>query len=433
VPTVQIFHPTQDTSAINGQPLTVTGQATDRGGTEPALIERVTVQVDGDSPVPATLTRSHDTQHTIADFTATVIITGAQGPHTITATATNDAQMSVSESVTVFLGPVFQAHAPAILLDVDMPFSVDPNDPKVRSLLASIQQSLAPVSDVLASNGMLIAGPNLQAIPDGAITVLRLGLWVEPDGFPVLQPASDVLPVLSDAAAAASFALVPLLPRPHRTSFTDMPLAVLITATGIQQLADAALANSNNGYVSSVPVAMDPPSRVITQYNGTAYDIAFTVTVTETLTTAPIVGADPPVSAPIVATSQSNTIGTLPEIVLESLGVILLARLVQGAHGPSSRTRSQASPLRSSATCRSRSPFTTTCFRTWSRSTRSPTSPFWWRTGRRSRSHRMGSSAALTPRSRPVTRAWLAWPSTAPTPFRCQSGSSRSARCTRSN
>lgn len=278
---VQISHPANDTSAIHGQPLTVSGRATDEGGVDPIAIEHVTVQVDNDPPVPTKLTRSQNGKQTFADFTTPVIITGAQGPHSITATATTYAGVTASASVTVFLGPVYQADTPALLLDVQLVGNVDPtDDASVHALLVEIQKGLQPLSDVLASNGMLIAGPNLQAIPapDRDTTVLRLGLWIEPDGFPVLRPTGDlVLPVLSDPAAAASFALVPLLPRPDRTSWTDAPLAVFIAATGIQKLADAALANSNNGYVTSVPVAMDPPSTVITRYNGAVDGAGFTV------------------------------------------------------------------------------------------------------------------------------------------------------------
>jgi hypothetical protein len=185
---VQILHPSNYMSLVDGQPVTVAGQATDRGGAEPVLIDSVTLQVDGGTPVRATLTRSHDATHTIANFTATVTVGGASGPHTITATATNDSNISVRRSVTVFIGPVFQTAAPAILLDVEVPFDVDANDRSVQSLLANIQHGLVPISDVLAASGMLLAGPNLQVIPNGALSLLRLGLWIEPNTFPVQPP-----------------------------------------------------------------------------------------------------------------------------------------------------------------------------------------------------------------------------------------------------
>ena len=334
--TVQIHRPANDTSAIHGQPVTVSGRASYLGGGDPLQIERVMVQVDGDPPVSATLTRSQDGHETIADFLAAVIITGAQGPHTITATATTYLGISASASVTVFLGPVYEVDAPVIRIEGQLASSVDPNDPWIQAPLVDIQQDLQALSGVLASNHMLIAGPNLQAIPapDGDTTVLRLGLWVEPDDFPVLQPTGDqVLPVLSDPAAAASFALVPLLPRPDRTSLTDVPMAVFLAATGIQEIADAALTNGDNGYVTSISVTMDPPAAVITQYNGTVYDTGFTVTVTETLAIAPVAGADPPVSAPSVATSPpSSSIAGLPASV--SAAIISVVQGVLGSAAP---------------------------------------------------------------------------------------------------
>jgi hypothetical protein len=332
VPTVQILHPSNYMSLVDGQPVTVAGQATDRGGAEPVLIDSVTLQVDGGTPVRATLTRSHDATHTIANFTATVTVGGASGPHTITATATNDSNISVRRSVTVFIGPVFQTAAPAILLDVEVPFDVDANDRSVQSLLANIQHGLVPISDVLAASGMLLAGPNLQVIPNGALSLLRLGLWIEPNTFPVQPPTGDmVLPLLSDAAAVASFALVPLLPRPHRTSLSDMPFAVRIAATGLQNLADAALASSDNDDVNSISVSMVPPSTVVTRYSGDVIEgtVPFTITVAEVLGTAAVVGAIPPVTAPVVATSRSSTVGDLPEwlfgAIVTIVGIGLLA------------------------------------------------------------------------------------------------------------
>src|SRR5581483_9166672 len=57
MPTVTIFQPADGTSVPPGQPVQVTGRATDKAGAEPAFVDTVTVQVDSGPPVEARLTR----------------------------------------------------------------------------------------------------------------------------------------------------------------------------------------------------------------------------------------------------------------------------------------------------------------------------------------------------------------------------------------
>jgi len=132
MPTVTIFQPADGMSVPAGQPVTVTGRATDKAGTDPAVIDSVTVQVDGSPPVEATLTRRPDKTKTVADFAATVQVTGASGLHTITVVATSDSNISRRAAVTVFLGPTFAVDAPAIIADIETTFPADPHDPANR-------------------------------------------------------------------------------------------------------------------------------------------------------------------------------------------------------------------------------------------------------------------------------------------------------------
>lgn len=325
MPTVTIFQPADGVSVPAGQPVQVTGRATDKAGAEPVFVDSVTVQVDGDPPVEATLTHRPDKTETVVDFAATVQVTGAAGPHTITVVATNDNNISRSAHVTVFLGPVFAVDAPAIVVDIESPSPVDPHDPAVISLLGRLQRGLADLSGLLAGVGKTIIGPNLVTDGSSGLPILRLGLWVEDLGFPADPPAPPdfPLPRLSDAAAAAGFGLVPLLPRPHRTSLTDMPFAVSVTTGALQAFVAAALVAHPDDNVDSITVSVSPPNTVTTTYQGHVALglVPYTITVDETLGTQP----DPArgQSVPMVTASHSSTVGDVPDWLLGSLLPIL--------------------------------------------------------------------------------------------------------------
>lgn len=325
MPTVTIFQPADGVSVPAGQPVQVTGRATDRAGVEPVFVDSVTVQVDGNPPVEARLTRRPDKTETVVDFAATVQVTGASGLHTITVVATNDSNISRSARVTVFLGPTFAVDAPAIVVDIEIPSPVDPHDPAVVSLLGRLQQGLAGLSGVLAGIGKTIIGPNLVTDASSGLPVLRLGLWVEDLGFPADPPAPPAFPLprLSDAAAEAGFGLVQLLPRPHRTGLTDMPFAVSVATSALQAFVDAALAAHPNDNVDSITVSVSSPSTVTTTYQGHVALglVPYTITVDETLGTQldPALG----LSVPVVTSSHSSTVGDVPDWLLGSLLPIL--------------------------------------------------------------------------------------------------------------
>jgi hypothetical protein len=355
MPTIEIQYPLAGMTVTAGQPLTVTGRATDRGGRDPVMIDSVTVQVDGGPVVDATLTNLPDPQSTVVSFTAPVQVTGAEGVHTITAVATNDGGMSRSVSVTVFLGPSFQIDAPAIRLEIAMPpaFSIDPADPKIQALVGRIQQGLVQMSALLASAGKLIAGPNLMLAQDpSGSTVLRIGLWVEDLGFTVQPPAPPQFPLprLSDTAATTGFTLAPLLPRAEPVSDVDMPFAVSVAETVLQDFVDAALATMHgDDKPDSVTVSMWPegvwpyrlPNTVITEATGTKYEVPWTVTVTEVLG---LVAARPTV----VWTNRSGNFGDWLDWLIGTLiPLIDLALLVgwQDASRKASQQGGVAAPL----------------------------------------------------------------------------------------
>jgi hypothetical protein len=361
MPTVEIQYPPDGMTVTAGQPVPVSGRATDRGGTNPFLIDSVTVQVDGGPAVDATLKPLPDPHNTVVSFTAPVPVTGAEGVHTITAVATNDAGISRSASVTVFLGPSFQIDAPAIRLEIALPpaFSIDPADPKVQALAGRMQQGLVQMSALLASVGKLIAGPNLVLAQDrSGSTVLRIGLWVEDLGFTVQPPSPPQFPLprLSDTAAATGFGLAPLLPRPEPVSDVDMPFAVSVAAAAMQDLLDAALASmSGSDKPDSITVSMwptgalevIPPNTVVTEAKGTVFDypwtetpIVWTMSVAETLG---IVAAAPDV----ISTQRSTSVGDLPDWVIGVYPVIGQLAMLAGWQDLSRRNTSDgvAGPL----------------------------------------------------------------------------------------
>ena len=292
---------------------------------EPRLIDSVTVRVDGGPPVEATLTQIPHQKNTVVTFKALAQVTGGTDPHAVTITATNDIGISASETRSVFTGPVFEAAAPALLIDIISPFKTNPTDSRVMAMLRQMQQQLAPLASRLASSGRMLAGPNVTLATNHAgAEVVRLGIWIEDPGFPVLLPAPPAwpLPRLSDEAAAAGFALVDLLPVPHPDASTLGPaFAVAIPTTTLQKMIDAitpgikAAASDQGVNIHSVEVHVNSPGSVTVGFVGDALiGIPFTVAVTETLGIRPLANADPPQSIPVVlGTSNSSSLAGIPD------------------------------------------------------------------------------------------------------------------------
>ena len=238
MPTLTVNQPPNNLTVQLNQPFLVTGQATDVGSPEPHFIDSVTVQVDGGAPIKAKLTHIPDKKLTRFSFSASATVTGGQDPHTVTVVATNDNGVSVKKTVNVFTGPAFEVSPPSLLMEFNPGF--DPSGQGIVKLAVEIQQALIPLSSSLNSVGKIIAGPNLlRTTNDRGLDVLRVGIWIEDQGFPVVPPdATYPLPRLLDLAATEGFAPAPFLPMPSFNG-EGPSFAVSVPTPTLQSLVDA--------------------------------------------------------------------------------------------------------------------------------------------------------------------------------------------------
>jgi hypothetical protein len=315
MPTLDLIQPANNATVKPNQPFVVSGQATDRGKPEPIMIDSVTVQIDNQPPIKATLTRIPNQPKTTVNFKASVQLIGGQDPHTVTVIATNDNGISQRKAVSVFTGP--QVDAPALFVDFLNPLPLDPNDPKVVSWMSQIQQQVKSLSDSLASIGKMLVGPNLVFINNPAtLQIMRLGFWIEDPSFSVVKPAPPdfPLPRLSDQAAAVGFSKVPVLTIPQLGGFSPS-FAFSIPVTTLQHLLDAVLptvqaaASSSHASVDSLTVQTNNAGSVSTIMSGSAIHIGFTVTITEVLGTKTLNNGQK-VPA-VVGSSHSVSVGSL--------------------------------------------------------------------------------------------------------------------------
>jgi phospholipase C len=106
MPQLTIQHPTPNQTVIPGQPFSVAGIATDKGMPEPITIDSVTVAIDNQPPVNASLKVIPRQKLSTVNFQAMVQVPNVPGPHTILVTATNDNGLSVRHSVTVLVASI---------------------------------------------------------------------------------------------------------------------------------------------------------------------------------------------------------------------------------------------------------------------------------------------------------------------------------------
>lgn len=335
MPTLTISAPLDGASIPAGQPVIVAGQATDRGGAEPVMVDSVVVQVDDQPAVRAGLQHLRNPYETLVAFSVSVNVTGAEGAHTITVVATNDSGITATKSVTVYLGPSLAIDAPVVRLELQTLETVDPSAPAIVGLLSSVQQGLVAMSSVVADAGFVLAGPNLVVGNDAAgAPVARIGLWLERTGIALLPPSPPQFPLprLADATAAAGFAQVPPQQLPPRTGLTDLPFAVAIATSALQTLVDAAMADAANGQINSITVTTSAPSTVTTTIDGSGLDglIPATVTITEQLTAAPVPGSNPAVSGPLVTHSVSTSVGDVLDWIIGTVIPIIGLGLLVG-------------------------------------------------------------------------------------------------------
>ena len=336
-PVLTITAPAANANVGLNKQFQILGQVTDRGGPEPIMIDSVTVQVDGGPLIQAARKIIPNKTLTQVSFTATAQITGGNDPHTITVVATNDQGQHTAKTVTVFAGAVFQSDTPALLLDVRSLISFKADDTQVVSLIGTIQKQLVSLSGALASAGKVLIGPNVIAtpVPGTAEThQVRVGLWIENAGFPVVPPTASLpLPTLSSDAAAASFAKVPFLPVPNPGVFPSFALSVPVTT--LQHLLDLSVpsiksaASSQHLTVDTVTAQTSAPATVTTTMSGhLPASVPVTITITETvgLTAAPYGPSSQKVPA-VLSSKPSSSVGSLVDWLVGVLFPLIGAAL----------------------------------------------------------------------------------------------------------
>jgi hypothetical protein len=279
MPQLTITHPTNDAHVPPLQAFQVNGRATDVGPPERHDIDSVTVQVDGGPAVDAQLVTVPDKTLSIVDYTAAVEVTSGTDPHTITVVAINDNQISVKKQIEVFTGPIFHAAPPAVLVEILSPVPFDLSDVRLTRLVSRIQYALIPAADQLAAIGKVVAGPNLALgdAPQG-LSRLRMGIWVQDQGFPVMPPLPPTFPLprLNPPGAEAGFALAEELPVPLTFGAS---YAVSLPTSTLQSLVDAIFPQVKNAVdgtfdtLNSIRAGTVPPDTVVTTVHADVVEI----------------------------------------------------------------------------------------------------------------------------------------------------------------
>jgi hypothetical protein len=290
MPDLSITVPAVDAHVQPLQPFLVSGRASDAGFPEPHQIDTVTVQVDAGPVVEARVTQIPDKAVSLFEYSAEVTVTGGSDPHTLTVIAVNDNGLTATKQRQVFTGPIFHAAPPAVLVELLSPVPFHTDGPGMTRLVSQIQYALAPAADQLAAFGKLIAGPNLITGTDpSGLNLLRVGIWVQDAGFPVLppQPPTFPLPRLNDPGAQAGFALADRLPVPLTLGLT---FAMSVPTTTLQSLIDAVFPQVKDAVdgtfatLDAIRAGTRPPDTVTTSIDAhTLLDIPVSAQLTEKL------------------------------------------------------------------------------------------------------------------------------------------------------
>jgi hypothetical protein len=276
----------------------VTGLVTAPGPPEPVMINAVTVQIDSQPAVKATLKHIINKQLIEVTFNATVQITGGQDPHTVAVTVTSDAGVPVTKMVTVTAGA--RLVAPAVLIDLATLVPTDPSLPMVQTMLSGIAQALAsmPLVGQLEAAYKIVVGPSALEVTEPR-PMLRLGIWILEANFPAaeLLPASKEFPLrrLTPDVVAGCFGLVPLLypPPPSTVPPATDPMfgfAMSVPTTTLQLMLNAMFpdiatqAASSDFTLEDATIRVDASGSVTTSFSGQLpLSISMTASVTEKL------------------------------------------------------------------------------------------------------------------------------------------------------
>ena len=353
LPSLTIYSP-QPNAVVGLTPFSVSGLATAPGMPEPLEINSATVQVDGQPPVQATLKHIRNLHQVEVTFSATVQIAGGQDPHTVIVTVNSDANIPVRKSVTVTAG--LRLLAPAVLFDLATITEIPADSHAVQHMLSVLSKQIAKFSLVndLASANKIVVGPNAVAISDPR-PMLRIGVWIVDANFPQLelQPPSSPdfpLPRLTDAAAAGSFALTPLLspPPPGGVPPADNPMfgfAMSAPTSTLQTILDAMLpkiaAKAADHYftVESAVIDVNTTGSVTTKLSGSLpLGVSMTASLTENLGVVQVPNTVQMMPA-VVSSSHDVSVGDLAAWILGSLipaiGALLLGELGFADYGVS--------------------------------------------------------------------------------------------------
>lgn len=319
VPTLAISSPSQN-AVVGAAPFAVSGLVTAPGMPEPVTIMSVTIQVDSQPAVKATLKHIVNRELVEVTFSATVQITGGQDPHTITVSVASDAGVSVTKTVTVTAGLRFAP--PAFLMDIATIGNVSID---FQSVLSTVAQQIAmlPLLAQIQSGNKIVVGPNVLQIASPR-PMLRVGVWILDAGFAaeeLVQPTKDFpLPQLTPDAAAGCFGLAPLLdpPPPATIAPATEPMfgfAFSVPTTTLQFILEVMLpeitkeAASNDFTLNSATIQTDTSGSVTTTFSGTLpASVPLTATVVEKLGIVQRSVSDQFMPA-VVSSSNSTSVG----------------------------------------------------------------------------------------------------------------------------
>ncbi|HVU48901.1 MAG TPA: hypothetical protein VHD85_22430 [Terracidiphilus sp.] len=322
----------QPNALVGTTPFNVTGTVTAPGMPEPVMINSVTVQVDAQAPIHATLKRISSKQLVEVTFSAAVHITGGQNPHSVTVTVASDSG-TVTRSVSVIAGLTFVPVPPAVLIDFSLPqiegVSLSDIVSRLQPLAGALAKQLSetPVIGKFGAANKILVGPNML-LTSTAQPMLRVGLWILDSNFPRqdLVAATKDFPLaqLTPAAAAACFALAPLLNPPSVGSEASVPPAELdvagfalsIPTTTLQAILDVlkpdivSQAASNHFTVKTATVRTSAPATVTTTISGSLpANIPMTATIRETLGVAQRSSTVLSKMPTVVSSSGSTSVG----------------------------------------------------------------------------------------------------------------------------